>query len=189
MTYSLLSKPPTTGQPTLRTAMQKHPQGTWFIRFVAPVAITLALVSAASRAEQPAQPPKLSKSYLERVEELREQVDDGTLSEVGGTIVSAGGAMTVPVDRMGAVFTWWQYDDDTTFLHIINSTGQTIAGLELTFWIDSCAEKKEAPNIVNVLLKKPIRMNGQAVVKIPPSKSIHTKNEVSCLKIRGAWSK
>lgn len=181
------STPPTTGHQTLRMAWPTLPHRIWPIRFVAPIAISLALLSPASQAEL-SQPPKLSKSYFERVEELRDQVDDGKLSEVSGSIVSAGGAMTVPVDRMGAALTWWQYEDDTTFIHVKNDTGQTIMGLQLSFWIDSCAEKKRAPNIVYVLLKRPLRKNVQAVVKIPPSKSIHTTNEVSCLKISGAWS-
>ncbi len=151
-------------------------------------ALTLALASPASQAQQAAQPAKLHKSYYERVEKLRDQVDDGELAEVAGTTVSPARPQTVPVETLNATLSWWQYEDDTTFIHIENSTGQPIAGLRLAFWIDRCAEKKLPPHIVYVVLNRPVPKNEQAVVNIPPSKSFHTKNEVSCLQVQGTWS-
>ena len=188
MTNAQLSKTPSTGETSGRAIRQKHLDHS-LIRFTVLVAIAFTLASPASHAEQAAQPPKLSKSYLERVEQLRDQVDGGVLSEVGGAIVSGARGTPVPVDRLGATLTWWQYEDETTFLHVTNDTSQTIAGLELSFWVDSCAQKAAPPRIVYILLRKPLERGRQAVVKIPPNKSIHTTNEVSCLKIRGAWSK
>lgn len=131
--------------------------------------------------------PKLSKSYFERVDELQDRVNEGKLAEVGGTIVPTTERKTFEVEKLNDDQTWWQYEDDTTFIHMENSTGQTIAGVVLAFWIDSCKEKKQPPNIVHVRLRKPLRKNAQAVVVIPPSKLLHTKNEVSCLSVRGAW--
>ena len=154
---------------------------------LAGMALALALPAAWAQAQQPAQPPKLSKSYYERVDELQDRVNEGKLAEVAGTIVPTTERKTFEVDKLNDEQTWWQYEDDTTFIHMENSTGQTIAGVVLAFWIDSCQEKKQPPNIVHVLLKKPLRRNAQAVVVIPPSKLLHTKNEVSCLSVRGAW--
>lgn len=163
--------------------------------FLATAGLALALVlasPASSLAQQAAAPaakaaPKLSKSYFERVEELQDQVSEGKLAELGGTIVPTTERKTFEVEKLNDDQTWWQYEDDTTFIHMENSTGQTIAGVVLAFWIDSCQEKKQPPNIVHVRLKKPLRKNAQAVVVIPPSKLLHTKNEVSCLSVRGAW--
>ncbi|MDZ7865143.1 hypothetical protein [Acidovorax sp.] len=168
--------------------------------FLATAGLALALVlasPAASWAQPAAAPaatapaakvaPKLSKSYFERVEELQGQVSEGKLAELGGTIVPTTERKTFEVEKLNDDQTWWQYEDDTTFIHMENSTGQTIAGVVLAFWIDSCQEKKQPPNIVHVRLKKPLRKNAQAVVVIPPSKLLHTKNEVSCLSVRGAW--
>lgn len=188
MTNAQLSKPPTTWKTSVSAITQKHLNHR-LICFTVLVAIAFSLAPTASHAEQASQPPKLSKSYLERVEQLRDQVDDGVLSEVAGTIVSGAGGTPVPVDRLGANITWWQYEDETTFIHVTNDTSKTIAGLELSFWVDSCAQKAAPPRLVYVLLRKPLERGRQAVVKIPPNKSIHTTNEVSCLKIRGAWSK
>lgn len=168
--------------------------------FLATAGLALALVlasPAASWAQPAAAPaatapaakaaPKLSKSYFERVEELQDQVSEGKLAELGGTVVPTTERKTFEVEKLNDDQTWWQYEDDTTFIHMENSTGQTIAGVVLAFWIDSCQEKKQPPNIVHVRLKKPLRKNAQAVVVIPPSKLLHTKNEVSCLSVRGAW--
>jgi hypothetical protein len=157
------------------------------IHLIALAGMALALALPAAWAQQPAQPPKLSKSYYERVDELQDRVNEGKLAEVAGTIVPTAERKTFDVDKLNDDQTWWQYEDDTTFIHMENSTGQTIAGVVLAFWIDSCQEKKQPPNIVHVLLKKPLRRNAQAVVVIPPSKLLHTKNEVSCLSVRGAW--
>lgn len=143
--------------------------------------------AAAAPADKTA--PKLSSSYLERVEALRDRVSEGKLAEIRATIVPTTGHTTFELPEDKPKQTWWQYDDDTTFIHIENTTGQAIKGLEIAFWIDSCSLKSQPPNIVHVLLKKPLRTNAQAVVKIPPSKLLHTKNEVSCLSVRGAWSK
>lgn len=164
---------------------------------MAGLALVLALASPAPLWAQPAATaapadktaPKLSPSYFERVEALRDKVSEGKLAEIRATIVPATGHTTVELPEDKPKQTWWQYDDDTTFIHIENTTGQAIAGLEIAFWIDSCSLKSQPPNIVHVLLKKPLRTNAQAVVKIPPSKLLHTKNEVSCLSVRGAWSK
>lgn len=160
--------------------------------------LALALASSAPSWAQPAATtaaapaakaaPKLSKSYFERVDELQDRVNEGKLAEVGGTIVPTTERKTFEVEKLNDDQTWWQYEDDTTFIHMQNSTGQTIAGVVLAFWIDSCKEKKQPSNIVHVRLKKPLSKNAQAVVVIPPSKLLHTKNEVSCLSVRGAWS-
>lgn len=168
--------------------------------FLATAGLALALVlaspapswaqpAAAPAATAPAAKaaPKLSKSYFERVEELQDQVSEGKLAELGGTVVPTTERKTFEVEKLNDDQTWWQYEDDTTFIHMENSTGQTIAGVVLAFWIDSCQEKKQPPNIVHVRLQKPLRKNAQAVVVIPPSKLLHTKNEVSCLSVRGAW--
>ncbi len=155
--------------------------------------LVLALVSPApSWAQQATAPvakpaPKLSKTYFERIKELQDRVSDGKLAEMRGTIVPTTGRKTFAVEELNSAQTWWQYEDDTTFIHIENSTDQPIAGLEIAYWIDSCSQKAQPPNIVQVVLKKPLKANAQAVVKIPPSKLLHTKNEVSCLSVRGAW--
>lgn len=75
---------------------------------------------------------------------------------------------------------------DTALIHIENTTGQPITGLELAHWTDSCAPKAQPPNSVHVVFKKPLQANAQAVVKIPPSKLRHTRNEVSRLVVQGA---
>lgn len=163
--------------------------------FLATAGLALALAFAApapSWAQPAAAPaakaaPELTQSYHDRVEELQDQVNEGKLAELGGTIVPTTERKTFEVEKLNDDQTWWQYEDDTTFIHMENSTGQTIAGVVLAFWIDSCQEKKQPPNIVHVRLKKPLRKNAQAVVVIPPSKLLHTKNEVSCLSVRGAW--
>lgn len=153
--------------------------------------MTLAFPVPAS-AQQPAAPadtaaPKLPQSYHDRIEALQDRVSEGKLAEIRATIVPPAGRTTFELPANKPKHTWWQYDDDTTFIHLENTSGKSIAGLEIAFWIDSCSEKKLPPNIVHVLLKKPLHTNAQAVVKIPPSKLLHTKNEVSCLNVQGAW--
>lgn len=161
---------------------------------MAGIVLALALASPAlSWAQQAAAAPAakaepaLPQSYHNRVEELQDQVSDGKLAEIHARIVPATERKIFDVDDVNDSQTWWQYEDDTTFVHIENGTGRTITGLVLDFWVDSCSQKAKPPNTVHVLLKKPLRRNAQAVVVIPPSKLLHTKNEVSCLSVRGAW--
>lgn len=185
--------PSTPGHAAVPFPQRKPASAVYLQGFFAVAGLVLALASPApSWAQQAAAPadktaPKLSKSYVERVEELQDRVGNGKLAQVGGTIVPTTERKTVAVDKVNSAQTWWQYEDDTTFIHIENTTGQPIAGLELAYWIDSCSQKAQPPNIVHVVLKKPLKANAQAVVKIPPSKLLHTRNEVSCLSVRGAW--
>jgi len=163
--------------------------------FLATAGLALALVLASpapSWAQQAAAPaakaaPELTQSYHDRVEELQDQVNEGKLAEIRARIVPATERKIFDVDDVNDSQTWWQYQDDTTFVHIENGTGRTITGLVLDFWVDSCSQKANPPNTVHVLLRKPLRKNAQAVVVVPPSKLLHTKNEVSCLSVRGAW--
>lgn len=163
--------------------------------FLATAGLALALVLASpapSWAQQAAAPaakaaPELTQSYHDRVEELQDQVNEGKLAEIRARIVPATERKIFDVDDVNDSQTWWQYQDDTTFVHIENGTGRTITGLVLDFWVDSCTQKANPPNTVHVLLRKPLRKNAQAVVVVPPSKLLHTKNEVSCLSVRGAW--
>lgn len=161
--------------------------------FSAAAGLVLALASPtptlAQQAPADKAAPKLSKSYFERVDALRERVDDGKLAEIRSTAIPITERKTFDVPEGKSEQTWWQYDDDTAFIYIDNAASQDIAGLELAFWIDSCSEKKQPPKIVHVVLTKPLRKNAQAVVKIPPNKLLHTKNDVSCLVVRGAWGK
>lgn len=131
--------------------------------------------------------PELTQSYHDRVEELQDQVNEGKLAEIRARIVPTTERKIFDVDDVNDSQNWWQYEDDTTFVHIENGTGRTITGLVLDFWVDSCSQKAKPPNTVHVLLRKPLRKNAQAVVVVPPSKLLHTKNEVSCLSVRGAW--
>lgn len=157
------------------------------------LALALALASPAASWAQPAAAPaakaapELTQSYHDRVEELQDQVNEGKLAEIRARIVPATERKVFDVDDVNDSQTWWQYQDDTTFIHIENGTGRTITGLVLDFWVDSCSQKANPPNTVHVLLRKPLRKNAQAVVVVPPSKLLHTKNEVSCLSVRGAW--
>lgn len=157
------------------------------------LALVLVLASPApSWAQQAAAPaakaaPALTQSYHDRVEELQDQVNEGKLAEIRARIVPTTERKVFDVDDVNDSQTWWQYEDDTTFVHIENGTGRTITGLVLDFWVDSCSQKAKPPNTVHVLLRKPLRKNAQAVVVVPPSKLLHTKNEVSCLSVRGGW--
>lgn len=157
------------------------------------LALALALAAPAPSWAQPAAAPaakaapELTQSYHDRVEELQDQVNEGKLAEIRARIVPATERKVFDVDDVNDSQTWWQYQDDTTFVHIENGTGRTITGLVLDFWVDSCSQKANPPNTVHVLLRKPLRKNAQAVVVVPPSKLLHTKNEVSCLSVRGAW--
>lgn len=174
--------------------LSRHPHG-----FLATAGLALALVlaspapswaqPAATAATAPAAKaaPKLTQSYHDRVEELQDQVNEGKLAEIRARIVPTTERKVFDVDDVNDSQTWWQYQDDTTFVHIENGTGRTITGLVLDFWVDSCSQKAKPPNTVHVLLRKPLRKNAQAVVVVPPSKLLHTKNEVSCLSVRGAW--
>ncbi|WP_157422061.1 hypothetical protein [Acidovorax sp. Root219] len=170
--------------------LSRHPHG-----FLAMAGLALALVLASPApcwAQQAAAPaakaaPKLTQSYHDRVEELQDQVNEGKLAEIRARIVPTTERKVFDVDDVNDSQTWWQYEDDTTFVHIENGTGRTITGLVLDFWVDSCSQKAKPPNTVHVLLKKPLRKNAQAVVVVPPSKLLHTKNEVSCLSVRGGW--
>lgn len=64
---------------------------------LAGMALALALPAAWAQ-QQPAQPPKLSKSYYERVDELQDRVNEGKLAEVAGTIVPTTERKTFEVD-------------------------------------------------------------------------------------------
>lgn len=118
---------------------------------MAGLALALVLASPApSWAQQAAAPaakaaPKLTQSYHDRVEELQDQVNEGKLAEIRARIVPTTERKVFDVGDVNDSQTWWQYEDDTTFVHIENGTGRTITGLVLDFWVDSCSQKAKPP--------------------------------------------
>lgn len=195
---SPLSLTPTRAALLRRASAAPASRHGFFTRVGLVLALALALASPApSRAQQAAAAastapaaqaePVLPQSYHDRVEELQDQVNEGKLAEIRARIVPGTQRKIFDVDDVNDSQTWWQYEDDTTFVHIENGTGRTITGLVLDFWVDSCSQKAKPPNTVHVLLRKPLRKNTQALVVVPPSELLHTKNEVSCLSVRGGW--